>query len=150
MTNIEKIRSWLRTYTGFNILSTFQVDYTDQLPYNGGIFPSGLVELSRIKDITGNIYVKNQLNFAIYYVFEKAPADDTGAAINAEWIADFQHWVQDQSITGQAPTFGDDPRAEKITAQNGMMYAAEEEGTAMYMVQLSVTYEKNYSKGGNN
>lgn len=43
MTALEKIREWLASYPGFDILSAFQVDYTDQIPANGGIFPSGLV-----------------------------------------------------------------------------------------------------------
>ena len=33
---------------------------------------------------------------------------------------------------------------EKITAQNGVLYAAEDEGTAMYMVQLSVQFVKEF------
>ena len=149
MTNIEKIEHWLNNYTGFNILSKFTVDYTDQIPYNGGIFPSGLAELSRATDILGNTTVVNQLNFALYYIFPKAPADAEGAAENAEWIADFQSWVQNQSITGQAPVFGDNPHTEQIKASNGMLYGADSEGTAMYMVQLSVIYTKNFPKGDN-
>ena len=41
-------------------------------------------------------------------------------------------------------TFGDDPDAETIKAQNGAVYAADEEGTAIYMVQLSINYIKHY------
>jgi len=50
------------------------------------------------------------------------------------------------SVMGNAPTFGDDPRAEKITAQNGVLYGADEEGTAMYMVQLSVQFKKRFMR----
>ena len=44
----------------------------------------------------------------------------------------------------KAPVFGDVPCKEKITAQNGMLYAADEEGTATYMVQISVQFIKEY------
>ncbi len=140
MTALEKIRKFVRSYPGADIFRKFQVDYTDQVPFNGGIFPSGLVEVERRKDILGNVTVTNQYNFGLYYVFEKAPGDDIGAAENADWVMDFQEWVQKQSVIGAAPVFGDVPNREKITAQNGVLYDADEEGTAMYMVQLSVQF----------
>lgn len=144
MSALEKIRNWIATYHGYDILGSFQVDYTDQVPSNGGIFPSGLVEISRSEDIIGNVTVQNQYNFGLYYVFPKDPGDDAGAQINAAWIMDFQLWVQEQSVRRLAPTFGDDPRTERIQAQNGVLYGADEEGTATYMVQLSVNFTKKY------
>lgn len=144
MTALEQIKSWLATYEGFDILGQFRVDYTDQVPANGGIFPSGLVEISRASDIVGNTRVENQYNFGLYYVFEKAPGDDVGATVNADWIMDFQEWVQAQSITGAAPVFGDVPQSESISAQNGVLYDATDEGLATYMVQLSVRFIKKF------
>lgn len=144
MTALEKLRTWLATYDGYDILSQFHVDYTDQIPSNGGVFPSGLVEIQRKRDILGNVTVINQYNFGLYYVFTKAPGDDDGATVNADWLMDFQEWVQRQSVTGAAPAFGDEPRTEKIIAQNGVLYEASDEGTATYMVQLSVQFKKNY------
>lgn len=79
---------------------------------------------------------------------EKAPNDDVGAAKNADWIVDLQEWVQEQSATGAAPVFGDDPRAERITAQNGTLLQADGEGTGVYVVQLSVQFIKKF-KGEN-
>jgi len=146
MTALEKLKTWLTTYEGHDILSEFYVDYTDKVPSNGGVFPNGLVEISRRKDILGNTIVENQYNFGLYYVFKKSPGDDSGAIINADWVMDFQEWVQEQSIIGAAPAFGDEPRTEKIIAQNGMLYEADEEGTAMYMVQLSVQFKKFYMR----
>lgn len=149
MTALEKIREFVKSYPGADIFRDFQVDYTDQVPFNGGIFPSGLVEVSRQTDILGNVTVTNQYNFGLYYVFEKAPGDDVGAAENADWVMDFQEWVQEQSVTGAAPVFGDVPSREKITAQNGVLYGADEEGTAMYMVQLSVQFIKIFKEENN-
>lgn len=142
MNALETVKKWLETYPGYDILSAFQVDYTDQIPANGGIFPAGLVEVSRTEDIVGNVTVENQYNFGLYYVLTKAPGDDTGAAINADWIMDFQEWVQEQSVTKAVPGFGDKTIAAK--AQNGALYDATDEGTATYMVQLSINYKKTY------
>ena len=144
MTALEKIREFIGSYPGADILRDFQVDFTDQIPANGGIFPSGLVEVSRKKDLFGNVTVTNQYNFGLYFVFEKAPGDDEGAAVNADWLIGFQEWVQEQSAAGKAPVFGDLPQKERITAQNGVLYDVQEEGLAMYGVQLSVTFIKEF------
>ena len=142
MTPLETIRAWIATYPGYDILSAFQCDFTDQIPSNGGIFPSGLLEVSRKEDILGNVEVENRYNFGLYYVFLKSPGDDVGATVNADWIMDFQEWVQAQGILGAAQKFGDETMS--IKAENGVLYAADEEGTATYMVQLSVNFKKRF------
>lgn len=144
MTALEKITDFVRRYPGADILRDFHIDYTDQIPSNGGAYPSGLVEIARKKDIVGNVTVTNQYNFGLNYVFPKVPGDDEGAAINADWLMDFQEWVQEQSAQGLAPVFGDVPQAERITAQNGVLYDAGPEGLALYMVQLSVIFVKEF------
>ena len=144
MTALERLKAWLATFPRFDILSAFQVDYTDRIPANGGIFPSGMVEVERMEDILGNVEVTNQYNFGIYYVFAKAAGDDAGALVNADWLMEFQEWVQEQSIRRLAPTFGDEPNAERLMAQNGVLYEAEGDGTATYVVQLSIQYKKRF------
>ena len=146
MTDLEKLKSWLRTYSD-NDFEKMQVDYTDALPGQFGVFPSGLVEISRRRDILGDTIVQNQYNFALYVVYEKAPGDDIGATINADAVMDFQRWVQEQSIAGLAPTFGNiDQRRETISAQNGALYEADGEGLAMYMIQLSAVFTNYYER----
>ena len=146
MNALETVKKWLSTFPQFGVLSEFQVDYTDKIPGTGGILPDGLVEVSRKRDIVGNTTVTNQYNFGLYYVFEKAPNDDVGASKNADWIVDLQEWVQKQSVTGAAPVFGDDPREERITAQNGTLLQTDEEGTGVYVVQLSVRFIKKFKE----
>ena len=145
MTALEKLQTWIATFPDYDILSNgFHVDYTDKIPSQGGVFPSGLVEISRKHDILGNTTIENQYNFGIYTVFAKAPGDDMSATTNADWVSDFQEWVQAQSVTGAAPAFGGEPRTEKVIAQNGMLYEATDEGLGTYMVQLSVQFKKKY------
>ena len=144
-TALQKMRDFVASYPDFDILGSFQIDYTDQVPDNGGLFPTGLVEISRSTDITGYTYeVTNQINFALYTVLAKTPGDDTGATFNAEWQMGFQQWVQEQSVKGLAPVFGDKPHRESIIAQNGQLFSAENEGTALYMIQLSVQFIKEF------
>lgn len=145
-TMLEKMRGFVASYPEFDILGALSIDYTDSVPNSGGLFPGGLVEVSRRTDLLGNTTVDNQCNFALYTVLEKSPDEDEGATINAEWQIGFQRWVQEQSIRGLAPAFGDDPRTERITAQNGAIYSADGEGTAVYAVQLSVSFMKRYER----
>ena len=146
MTALEKVKDWLGNYPGFDILSTFQVDYTSEVPGGGGLFPAGLVELGRRRDILGNTTVENQYNFALYYVFEKAPGDETGAAGNAAWVMDLQEWVQEQSVRGALPRFGNTSTREMAKAENGTLYEVDGEGTALYSVQLSIRFEKRFER----
>ena len=138
MTALEKMRAFVASYPDHDILARLDVDYTDKVPNAAGLFPSGLVEVSRTRDILGDVTVENQLNFALYTTLEKFE-DGTD---NAEWQLAFQEWVQEQSALGLAPTFGDDLRTERIQAQNGQLYSANEEGTALYAIQISVNYTK--------
>lgn len=142
--SLEKMRAFVGSYPDADILGQLSIDYTDQVPNCGGLFPSGLVEVRRRTDLLGNVSVDNQYNFALYTVLEKSPDEDYGATYNAEWLMGFQEWVQEQSARGLAPSFGDEPREERITAQNGAIFSAEGEGTAVYAMQLSVTFTRNY------
>lgn len=142
MTPLEKMRHFVESYPGADNFQGYKVDYTDQIPFNNSIFPSGLIEIQRESDILGNVTVTNQCNFGLYCVFTKPPGDDVAATINADWVMGFQEWVQEQSITGQSPVFGDVPHRERIIAQNGVLYDADGEGTAIYNVQISVQFTK--------
>lgn len=144
MSDLEKVRNWLHQYPEINRIGALRVDYYTEQPDNGSIDPSGLVEISRKSDILGNVTVENQYNFGLYFVLAKSPEDDVGAKENADWLLDFQKWIQEQSIRRNVPVFGDVPESETISAQNGKVEAADEEGTGIYSVQLSVTFTKIY------
>jgi len=141
MSDLEKLKEWISTYPFPEDFREYRIDFTDATSPDGGLFPSGLVELSRRRDILGHVTVRNQYNFSLYWVLY-SPKDQTIATANAEWLMDFQAWVQAQSAAGLAPTFGDVPRRETMTASNGTLFESSEEGTAMYMVQLSAQFEK--------
>lgn len=146
MSDLEKIRNWLHQYPDINRIGALRIDYYTERPDNGSIDPSGLVEISRKSDILGNVTVENQYNFGLYFVLVKSPEDDAGAKENADWLLDFQRWIQEQSIRRNVPVFGDAPESETITAQHGKVEAADEEGTGIYSVQLSVNFTKIYEE----
>lgn len=138
---IQTIKDWIATFPGYEKLGDMQVDFLAPLPGSNSIAPSGLVEVSRTEDIMGNYTVQNQYNFSLFFVFYR-PEGGEETEDNAEWVLNFQEWVQEQDIRGKTPTFGN--RTISTVAQNGMLYTADEEGTGVYMVQLSVNYEKRF------
>lgn len=142
-TDLQRLRDWLATYPGYDILGSFRVDYTDQLT-GGGLFPQGLVEISRSEDILGNVEVRDQYNFALHLMLPKAPGDDVGATINADWLMDFQRWVQEQSASGMAPRFGNTEAQEIVKANSGALYDTDREGMALYVVTLTAEYTMRY------
>lgn len=144
MTDLEKIKSWLLTCPETERLQSFRVDYLTRDPESGSIRPSGLMELSRTEDLLGNVTVANQLNFGLYYVLNKTADDEAGTQDNAQWVLSLQQWVQQQSIQHLAPTFGDNPLKERMTAHSGALYAENEDGTATYLVQLTANFTKIY------
>ena len=144
---LGKMRTFVEGFPDFDILGSLEIDWTDEVPNCAGLFPAGMVVGSRTADITGNVAVTNQYNFALYARLPKmGQPDDAGAELNASWVMAFQEWVQAQSVLGLAPAFGDNPRSERIAASNGALYSAGDEGTALYAVQLSVRFEKRYKR----
>lgn len=143
-TDLQSLIDWLKTYTGYDILENFQVDYTDQIPSNGAVFPQGLQEVERTETILGDITLTNQYNFGLYFTFEKSAEDDVAAKINADWLMGFQRWVQEQNARRLVPNFGNTQTPARASARNGQLFSADGSGTAIYMVTLSVTFEQIY------
>lgn len=144
MTKLEKIRQIIQEFPEYDILKEFRVDYTDQVPANAGIFPAGLVEVERRTDILGNTEVTNRLNFALYVVLNKSDGDDELATINADWVLDFSEYIQERSIRKDYEPFGDIPARETITAADGHLYEATDEGLGIYAVEVSVQYVRTF------
>ena len=68
MTALEKIREWIKTYPGCSQLRELSVDYTEAAPANGGVNPAGLMEISRQRDILGNVTVTNQYSLSLIHI----------------------------------------------------------------------------------
>lgn len=146
MTKLEKMKKIVSDYPGADILKDFRIDYTDQIPATAGLFPAGLIELRRRQDILGNIEIENRLNFALYLILPKSGDDDVLNTINAEWIINFQEYIQDLNFTKNFPPFGDYHNSETISATDGRLYDSTDEGLGLYAIQISVQYQKRYTK----
>lgn len=135
---LEKIKQWLLSYPQWD--GTVYVDYTAAVPGNAGVFPRGVQELSRRQDVAGNVQTRNRVRFTVLRITPGQLDKEKQAA----WLLDFQDWVQQQSISGKAPTFGDVPEKEKLTACQGMLKGISQTGTVRYAVELIAEYTKIY------
>lgn len=139
MTDLEKLRQWLLTYPNWK--GTLQVDFMEAGPGNAGLFPAGLEELRRREDVLGNPEIDCRYRFALH----RKTAGQQDGNEDAQWLLDFQHWVQRQSATGAAPHFGDVPSRERISAQKGMLKTVERTGICLYTVTLVADFVKTYT-----
>ena len=115
MTDLEKLYHWLRQYPDWG--GFLQIDRLEDNSDGIGIFPRGLEEISRQEDVQGNLRIACRYRFElIRRVHHMADSRE-----NTQWLLDFQNWVQQQSVAGEAPCFGDVPAAEKLQAQKGTM-----------------------------
>lgn len=148
MSDLERIREWIKSFPGMP--EDMAIDYTHNNPINAGLFPQGRMEVARTTDIGGNKTVTNQYNFSLMPVFIRNLGEDTQATENAEWVMDFQQWIQEQSIIGAAPTFGNIAiDREIIRAQNGMLYSDRDSGVSAYTAVLTLQFKNYYKSGGN-
>lgn len=112
------------------------VDYTDARPGNMGLFSGGMEELERKTDILGNVTIRNRCSFTLRRVCAGQQSNEA----DAQWLLEFQNWIQRQSIQGLAPVFGENTRWR---AEKGRLRDASQTGTGVYTVNLTVEYTKN-------
>lgn len=143
-TSIEKMRDFILT-------CPFLKDFTDGILVDWhsqdkfGLMPAGQTTIRREEDIMGNVIAYKQYNFSLYA--QNFTITDVIRIETIGFLDRFTEWIEEQSINGTAPVFGDNPGEEEITAQNGMLFQMYEDGQrGRYQIQISVTFEKHYSK----
>lgn len=137
MKDLEKMQTWLQTYPGWE--DTLQVDFLEAVPGNAGLFPQGLEIRARQADVLGNQQVSCRYRFTLY---RQKPGQEDSAE-DAQWLLDFQTWVQQQSVAGLAPRFGDLPEQELMQAQKGTLHQSGQ--TKVYAVTLIADFVRQYA-----
>lgn len=140
MTDLEKLKTWLATYPGWEEDKPFFVDYSTPKPGCVGLFPQGLEQLSLRRDITGGQKVACRYRFRLY----RAAALEENQEENARWLLDFQNWVEAQSAGGLAPRFGDLPQEERLRAEGGSLQKTGKLGSGLYALTLTAEFTRIY------
>lgn len=137
MKDLEKMQNWLKTYPYWT--DDLQVDFLESVPGNAGLYPEGLEIRSRQADVLGNQQVFCRYRFTIY---RQTPGQEDSLE-DAQWLLDFQDWVQRQSAAGLAPRFGDIPEQEWLQAQKGTLKKSGQ--TKVYAVTLVADFVREYT-----
>lgn len=132
---LEKMTSWLKTFPQWE--GSIHVDFLEGLPGDNGVYPRGITELSRREDVLGNVKVRCRYDFLLR-------RSVVSGEENARWLLEFQNWVMEQDRLGLAPRFGDEPKTERIRAEEGRLESHSQVGSALYTVRLQAEFTKIY------
>lgn len=135
---LETLKTWLETYPGWDS-EVCRAEYTEGTPGNSGLFSQGLEEVSRREDVLGNLQVRCRRKFRLLRM-----ASSEQGQQQAQWMRDFEAWVQAQSAKGLCPRFGDDPHGAWIRAEKGKLAQIRQTGSHMYEVILTAEFTKYY------
>ena len=140
MTDLEKLKTWLAAYPGWEEDKPFFVDDAAPKPGCVGLFPQGLEQVSLRRDITGGQKAACRYRFYLY----RASALEENQEENARWLLDFQNWVEAQSAGGLAPHFGDVPQEERLRAEGGSLQKTGKLGSGLYALTLTAEFTRIY------
>lgn len=135
MTPLIKIKAWLETCPCFPEGFTLQLDCLDAVPGSKGLYAQGVEEISRREDVLGNVTVVNRMTFLFYLVSCRGME-----AQDREALWQFRNWVQQQSLSGLAPRFGNVPREERIAVEKENLNSVSQNGTKKYAVTVTAQF----------
>ena len=127
MSALEKLQTWLSTYPRW-----------EGYPVKICVLPKEMKEISRRGDVLGNALVGCRYYVNLFWEMTGQGEDEK----NARCLLDFQNWVQEQSVLGLAPKFGDVPASERIWTEKGGLTAGAQIVT--YTATVVVEYMKIY------
>lgn len=124
---LEKLRQFLLGFPGWD--TELSIDFAQDGPGCAGLFPAGVEETARRRDLLGNM----QVDYLCRFILRKRmqPGQDS-----ARWLLDFQNWVTAQNTAVQV---------EKAKAQE-----VSKLGTGLCTVNLAVCFTKEYEREGQN
>ena len=125
--DLEKLQSWLSAYPNW-----------ETFPGNVCVLPKEKKEVFRREDVLGN----SVMGCRYYVTLIWETAGQIGDGKCAARLLDFQSWVQEQSILGLAPHFGDVPAQERVWTEKGGLTVGTQIVT--YTVTLVADFTKVY------
>lgn len=131
----DKLLQWLLKFPGWEEVPS--LDFVEDGPGKTGLFPAGLEETGRRTDLLGNVQVDMRYRFALYC--RMLPGQD-----GAQWLLDFENWVQQQNAASLIPRFGDIPGREQILVQKGSLQEVSRLETGLCTVTIAVDFVKEY------
>jgi len=133
---LEKLKTWIAAYPGWQENVTLYVDYLGCVPGCAGVYPQGVEVLARREDVLGGVKERRRLRAMVYRV----AGQEEDFARDAAWWEDFCGWVAAQSAAGLAPRFGNTEDREFVQARGGRLVRMPSAGTGVYGVEIVAEY----------
>lgn len=133
MEKLNLMRGWIKDFPLWE--GELLTDTTDPQPGSCGLFPMGTELLHRKEDVLGGVRCRFRERFALRRRAVKAQSA-------AAWIMEFTAWAQGST----PPPFGENTH---LAVEKGRLLSTESNGTAIYEVTVTITYEKEYEHGKN-
>jgi hypothetical protein len=93
------------------------------------------------KDLAGNVRAEYLARFTLLRRLQ--PGQD-----GAQWLLEFENWLQERQLADRTPQFGDVPSGEKLRLQKGECKRIPRLGAGLCTVILAAEFEKTYKVGG--
>lgn len=95
------------------------------------------------RDVIGNVSMTKQANLVLY--IRRFSKDDFSRLDIANFLPNFEAWVEHENIFGKPPRFGIADYNERIWADNGMFWQVTENADVTdYMIQMHINYQLLY------
>lgn len=133
MSVVESVVEYLRTCPYMDHTQQVNIDrYDPECGYS--VSPTG--QTVAVSYMDGSRVIES--DFVLYLTDQ---ANDDGERIeNSVFLEHVFSWLEEQSRRRNLPALGAGKKARKLTAANGMLFATQEDGTAVYQLQLKLTY----------
>ena len=133
MEKLNLMGVWIREFPLWE--GQLLTDTTEPALHSCGLFPMGTKLLHRKEDVLGNTRCRYADSFRLRRRAVKSPEA-------AAWIMAFADWAQSST----PPAFGENTH---LAVENGKMVSTAPDGTAIYELTVTITYEKEYEHGKN-
>lgn len=138
MSIIKAVQDWLSEYEGMSMrpLSEIRTDLTEEQPSSYALAAAGNSKIE--EDILGNCTYQNSY---VFYARELA-SNEIDRADTHEFLDRLKEWIEEKNASGDLPSLPDGYTAEGIEVSNAMLFGIDENGVALYQVQIQLTYVK--------
>ncbi|HCA29832.1 MAG TPA: hypothetical protein DEP23_09820 [Ruminococcaceae bacterium] len=138
MNVIKSVQAWLEGFTGLEFKSFQEIltDFTEELPSSYALAPAGNSKVT--EDIMGNRTYQNS-----YILYAREPAgNEVDRAENYDFLEALNDWIEEQDDKRNYPQLPDSRKVESITVSNIMMFGVDDNGSAVYQIQMQLIYTK--------
>ncbi len=138
MTTIDSLKTYIKTYTGLDVLAVVFVDHLDDNPTNYAIIPIAGAQI--IETYIDGTTIRE---FPFAFQSMESTADELERLETIGFYEGFAAWLETQSNMGVFPTLDAGKTARKIQALGwAYLYQEGQSSTGVYQIQCRLEYKQ--------